>query len=172
MQRRALTLAALVVGCSAASTATVLTVAGTYSMSIVDGTNPCNIPKVTPGQVTAGVSLAVVQEAGVPQNMTVTLGGTTGTILTDVAGTNVLQGTLGGNQVTLVPAALDSGVPTVDGSGCSYSTNVSLAATFAGDTVQGLMTYTLTTTGNSCGTLSTCQTVQALAGALTTPADQ
>jgi len=166
MTKRALSVAALV-GCSAASTATVLSVAGTYSVSVVDGANACGIPLVTQGKVTAGVPLSIAQDAAIPQNMTVTVGGTTGSILSTVAGTNVLTGTLGGSQATLVPEALDAGIPSVDAAGCSYTTSVSMAASFAGDTVQGTLTYTLTTAGNACGALASCQTVQALAGAMT-----
>jgi hypothetical protein len=165
---RALLLAALV-ACSAASTATVLNVAGTYSLSVADGTNGCNLANVSQGHVTQGVPLGVVQDSGTPQDMTVTVGGATGAVLTTATGTNVLTGTLGGAQATLVPALLDAGVPTVDASNCSYTTNASLLVNFAGDTVQGTLTYTLSTTGNGCGTLAACQTVQALSGVLSSP---
>lgn len=157
--------------CSAASTATVANVAGTYSLSIVDGTNACQLSGVHEGGATSGTLLQVAQDSTTPQNMSVTLEGAAGQVLSASVGTNVMIGTLGGLQATLAPGGPDGGVapnpPSLSSGGCSFTVNASLLLNFAGDTVQGTMTYTLVTSGAACGALATCQTVQALAGVLT-----
>lgn len=173
MRREGILPLAAALSCSAASTATVLDVAGTYTLSVVDGTNDCGVANVTPGRSVGGVPLTITQayDAGVPQTLTVTLGGAPGQSLTSAVGTNVLTGTLGGAQATLTPAPIDAGAPTVDASSCSYTTNASLGLSFAGNTVQGTLTYTLSTTGLGCGALASCQTVQAFAGVLAPAVD-
>lgn len=170
--RAALALASLAVfaACSAASIATVPIVSGTYTMTVYDGQNQCEIAGVTQGSTTTGVPLTVSQaeDAGTPQNMTVVLGGNAGALLTAVMGSNILTGTFGNNQVTLTPETPDSGTtPTGTLNGCTYAANASLVLNFQGDTVQGTMTYTLNLSGNNCAPLYNCTTTQALAGVLT-----
>ena len=158
--------------CSSASTSTAPNVSGTYLLSVVDGTNGCQIAAVTEGTTVSGVPLTVMQSSITMQDMTVTLGGAPGALLNGVAGTTTLTGTLGSYQATLTPEAPDSGnVPSGTLDGCTYLANPSLVLNFAGDTVQGTMTYTLTTSGNNCTTLANCQTVQALSGVLQPPTD-
>jgi hypothetical protein len=166
----AVALAALATACSAASTTTVAIYQGNYNLWIVAGTNGCDLPGISEGQTTSMISLAVVQgtDAGVPQNMTVTVGGAAGTQLTNLVGTNVLVGTLGGSQVTLTPGPFDGGPPDAStDAGCTYTTNVSVSLNFGGDTVEGTFVYQDATNGvTACGSLRTCQTVLAVAGVL------
>jgi hypothetical protein len=159
--------------CSAASTASVPNVSGTYALSVVDGTNTCEIAGVTEGTSTSDVSLTVSQDSVTPQNMTVVLGGNAGALLNTVMGSSTLTGTLGSYQVVLTPDTPDSGsVPSGTLNGCMYQAAASLTLNFAGDTVQGTMIYTLNTSGSTCQPLYNCQTVQALSGVLTPgPAD-
>jgi hypothetical protein len=160
-------LATALVGCSAASAATVPNVAGTYTLSVVDGTNACLIMGVTVGMAASGVPLIVSQSSVTPQNMTVIVGGDPGTLLSTVTGTTTLTGTLGSYQATVTPVSPDSGTtPSFTLDGCAYTVEASLSLNFAGDTVQGTMTYTLLTSGNNCNALANCQTVQAFAGVL------
>ncbi len=167
-----LVVAAAAPACSAASTATPGNVSGTYLVSVIDGTNTCAIAGVTEGTAILGVPLVVSQDAATQTQMTVVLGGAPGALLSGVTGTSTMVGTFGGNQVTLAPVSPDSGtVPMGTLNGCTYTANASLSLNFAGDTVQGTMTYTLVTSGSNCDSLSNCQTVQALAGVLQPPAD-
>jgi hypothetical protein len=155
------------VACSAASTASVPNVSGTYTLSVVDGTNTCDIAGVSEGTSTSGVPLMVSQDSVTPQNMTVVLGGNAGALLGAVMGSSTLTGTLGSYQVVLTPDTPDSGsVPTGTLNGCMYQATATLTLNFAGDTVQGTMIYTLNTTGTTCQALENCQTVQALSGVL------
>lgn len=174
--RRALGVGAAALGlvavgaCSSASTATVANVSGTYALSIVDGADACKLAGITQGTVDQTATLVVTQDSTIPQNVTATLGGGAGKTLATAAGTAVLTGTLGGQQITLLPEALDGGVaPTSDPGGCPVTTNATLTLSFAGDTVQGTLVYTLTPGANTtaCNALNGCQTVQAIAGALT-----
>jgi hypothetical protein len=159
---------ALAAACSSASTASVPNVSGTYVLSVVDGTNACKIAGVREGSAISGVPLTVSQNTVTPQNMTATLGGAAGALLSGVTGTTTLTGTIGGYQATLTPASPDSGAPPSGTlNGCTYAASASLSLNFAGDTVQGTMTYTLVTSGSNCEALANCQTVQALAGVLT-----
>jgi len=159
-----------VAACSAASTANVPNVSGTYLMSVVDGTNGCMLAGVTERVAIPGVPLIVSQDTVTPQNMTVVLGGSPGMVLTGLAGTTTLTGTLGSYQATLVPEQPDAGNPPTGKQGsCTYTASPSLLLNFSGDTVQGTMTYTLSTTGGNCQSLINCQTVQAFAGVLTSP---
>jgi hypothetical protein len=166
-------LGAAFAACSAASTASVPNVSGTYALSVVDGTNTCEIAGVTEGTSTSGVPLMVSQDSVTPQNMTVVLGGNAGALLSTVMGSSTLTGTLGSYQVLLTPESPDSGAPPMGMlDGCSYSAAATLTLNFAGDTVQGTMIYTLNTSGSTCQPLYNCQTVQALSGVLTPgPAD-
>jgi hypothetical protein len=153
--------------CSSASTAQVPNVSGTYLLSVIDGTNACRIAGITEGSALSGVPLTVSQSSITPQNMTAILGGAPGALLSGVTGTTTLTGTIGSYQATLTPASPDSGtVPTGTLNGCTYTASASLSLNFAGDTVQGTMTYTLVTSGSNCDTLANCQSVQALAGVL------
>jgi hypothetical protein len=160
-------LATALAGCSAASAVTVPNVSGTYTLSVVDGTNACLIAGITDGMATSGVPLMVSQSSITPQNMTVIVGGSPGALLSTVAGTTTLTGTLGSYQATVTPVSPDSGsTPSFTLDGCMFQVQASLSLNFAGDTVQGTMTYTLLTSGNNCSALANCQTVQAFAGVL------
>jgi hypothetical protein len=158
---------AVVCACSAASTATVQVIAGTYHLSLVDGMNGCGMKGINEGQVTPDIPLTVTQDPVTPQNVTVVLGGPVGTTLTSAVGTDEMTGTLGGSQVTLAPGPLDGSMPMGAVGNCMYSTLASLSLNFVGDTVQGTMTYSLlTNNASNCGDLPSCQTVQAIAGVL------
>lgn len=165
----AVALAALAAACSAASTTSVSLYQGTYDLWIVDGSNGCALSGIAEGQTTANISLQVIQdtEGGVPQNMTATIGGSMGKLMSSLVGTNELAGTLGGSSVTLAPPPPDGGEPMGKTGQCTFSTGVTVNLTFGGDTVQGTIVYQdFTNNSTECGSLRNCQTVLAVAGVL------
>jgi hypothetical protein len=160
---------ALATACSAASTTGVGNYKGTYQLWLVGGSNGCALAGVAEGQSTSKIPLVVTQDSVVPQNMTATLGGSAGMLMSTLVGTNLLTGTLGGSQVTLTPGPLDGGMPPSGSKGnCTFTTSVVISLNFAGDTVQGTIVYgDNTNSGSDCGSLRSCQTVIAVAGVLT-----
>jgi hypothetical protein len=74
---------------------------------------------------------------------------------------------VGGTTVTLLATSGDAATVVGD---CGVTTNASLALNFAGNTVQGTMTYTVNDNGGAgCNALAGCMSVQAVSGVIATP---
>jgi hypothetical protein len=172
--RVAAALVAACVACSAASIAMEPNVAGLYSVSIVDGTNPCSLPGWTERQSAQGVSISFSQDPTNNANISAVVGGDAGAYVAALTGTTQLCGTLGGNQASLVTGACADAGPTdaaarIDG--CTFNVTATLSANFQSDTVQGTVTYGVNNpSGPKCSSLGACQSVQAFSGVIV-PAD-
>jgi hypothetical protein len=160
--------------CSAASIATEPNVAGLYSVTIVDGTNPCQLPGWTERQTAQGVSLSFSQDPTNNANISAVVGGDAGAYVAALTGTTQLCGILGGNQASLATGSCADAGPTdaathIDG--CTFGVTATLSANFQSDTVQGTVSYGVSTaSGPSCSSLGACQSVQAFSGVIL-PAD-
>lgn len=174
MKRALLLAACAAVACSAASIATEPNVAGVYSVSIVDGANPCSLPGWTERQAAQGVALSFSQDPTNNANLSAVVGGEAGAYVAALTGTPQLCGILGGNQASLATGACADAGPTdamarLDG--CAFGVTATLAANFQSDTVQGTVTYGVSSpTGPRCPSLGACQSVQAFSGVIV-PAD-
>ncbi len=174
MKRALLLAACAAVACSAASIATEPNVAGLYSVSIVEGANPCALPGWTERQAAQGVALTVSQDPTNNANISAVVGGDAGAYVASLTGTAQLCGILGGNQASLATGACaDAGatdaMARIDG--CSFGVTATLSANFQSDTVQGTVTYGVSNPkGPSCPQFGGCQSVQAFSGVIL-PAD-
>jgi hypothetical protein len=162
------------VACSAASIATEPNVAGIYSVSIVDGANPCLLPGWTERQAAQGVALSFSQDPTNMANISAVVAGDAGAYVATLTGTTQLCGILGGNQASLTTGSCADAGPTdaaarIDG--CTFGVTATLSANFQSDTVQGTLSYGVSSqTGPSCSSLGACQSVQAFSGVIV-PAD-
>jgi hypothetical protein len=160
--------------CSAASIATEPHVAGLYSVSVVEGANPCQLPGWTERQSAQGVAFTVSQDPTNYANISAAVGGDPGAYVRSLTGTSQLCGVLGGNQATLATGSCpDAGVTDaatrIDG--CAFGVTATLTANFQSDTVQGTVTYGVNNaSGPKCSSLGACQSVQAFSGVIV-PAD-
>lgn len=158
------------VACSAASIATEPNVAGVYSVSIVDGANPCSLPGWSERQSAQGVALRFSQDPTNNANISAVVGGDAGAYVAALTGTTQLCGILGGNQATLATGSCaDAGATDaatrIDG--CAFGVTATLSASFQSDTVQGTLSYGVNNpTGPSCSSLGACQSVQAFSGVI------
>jgi hypothetical protein len=158
------------VACSAASIATEPNVSGLYSVSIVDGANPCSLPGWSERQSAQGVPLSFSQDPTNNANISVVVGGDAGAYVATLTGTTHLCGILGGNQASLATnSCADAG--TTDAAaridGCTFGVTATLSANFQSDTVQGTLTYGVTSSnGPACSSLGACQSVQAFSGVI------
>lgn len=162
------------VACSAASIATEPNVAGLYSVSIVDGANPCLLPGWTERQAAQGVALSFAQDPTNNANISAVVGGDAGAYVAALTGTTQLCGILGGNQASLATGSCaDAGATDAAAhiDGCAFGVVATLSATFQSDTVQGTLSYGVSnSSGPSCSSLGACQSVQAFSGVIV-PAD-
>lgn len=174
MKRALLLAACAAVACSAASIATEPNVAGIYSVSIVDGANPCSLPGWSERHAAQGVALSFSQDPTNQANISAVVGGEAGAYVAALTGTPQLCGILGGNQASLATGACaDAGVTDAMArlDGCAFGVTATLSASFQSDTVQGTVSYGVNNpTGPSCPPLGACQSVQAFSGVIV-PAD-
>ncbi|HEX8794544.1 MAG TPA: hypothetical protein VF765_26545 [Polyangiaceae bacterium] len=174
MKRALLVAACAAAACSAASIATEPNVAGLYSVSIVDGANPCSLPGWTERQAAQGVALSFAQDPTNNANISAVVGGDAGAYVAALTGTPQLCGVLGGNQASLTTGSCPDAGPTdamarLDG--CSFGVTATLTANFQYDTVQGTVSYGVSSpTGKACPQFGGCQSVQAFSGVIL-PAD-
>jgi hypothetical protein len=158
------------VACSAASIATEPNVGGVYSVSIVDGANPCSLPGWSERQSAQGVSIHFAQDPTNNANISAVVGGDAGAYVAALTGTAQLCGTLGGNQATLATGSCaDAGATDAAAhiDGCTFGVTATLSANFQSDTVQGTVTYGVNNpNGPKCSSLGACQSVQAFSGVI------
>jgi len=176
MRTRALLLFATcaALACSAASIATEPNVAGIYTVSIVDGANPCSLPGWTERQTAQGVSVSFSQDPTNNANISAVVSGDAGAYVATLTGTTQLCGILGGNQATLATGSCaDAGATDAQAriDGCTFGVTATLSANFQSDTVQGTVSYGVNNpNGPACSSLGACQSVQAFSGVIV-PAD-
>lgn len=120
-------------------------VTGVYSGPVVNGTNTC------PGVWNMGAmsdAMATVGQTG--SNVTLQVNGPAGLLLTLGFGTNSFAGTASGSHID---ASIIGTVTTTRG-GCMYTSNGTLAADLAGNTLTGAILYTPQTNGHAdCTTM-------------------
>jgi hypothetical protein len=135
-------------------------VAGTYSINVTDEDNGCGFQNWTVGQVSMNIPMTVTQQQGQAQAQA-TITGLVGTYLTAVFGTNVFDGDVSGNDVTLVMHSTKS----FTSNNCSYFVTATAHATLVNDSLSGTIVYT-TQTNNSpdCATINNCHSQQAFDG--------
>ena len=141
---------ALLAGCSSSPVAA----AGTYSISLTNGANGCNITGYTVGNQATGIPVVITQSGDAA---TATVNGLAAADLDVDLGTNVFPGTVDGDNLDFKAQGT---VAKMSGN-CAFTYNGEIAATLDGDTLTGQVRYTSATNNNSdCATLQGCSTVQ------------
>jgi hypothetical protein len=138
--------------------------AGTYSVTVVDGANNCNLANWTPGNSAGNIPIQITQDNTLAQ---VTIQGLVGGLLSLEIGTNVFSGTVSGNTFT----ATHLGTNTQTQQSCMYTVNTTISSTVdANNNLSGTITYTPKTNSDpTCGALQTCVNQQTFTGARTGP---
>jgi hypothetical protein len=147
MKVRIITIMTLLVGCSSdGGGGPAVDVTGVYGGPVTNGANTC------PGIWNTGMSsdaMATVGQTGA--NVTLQVNGAAGLLLTAGFGTNSFSGTVSGSHID---ASIIGTVSTTRG-GCVYTSNGTLAADLAGNTLAGAIVYTPQTNGHAdCATMS------------------
>lgn len=139
--------------------------AGTYSVTVVDGANNCNMNNWTQGNSTANIPVQITQDNTLAQ---VTIQGLVGGLLSLLIGTNVFSGSVSGNTFTATPHL---GTNKQTQQSCVYTYNTTLSSTIdANNNLSGTISYTPQTNNDpTCGALQTCVNQQTFTGARTGP---
>lgn len=144
-----------VVACSSGNSAPPADVAGTYTLSVTDGMNACQLSTFTTGATSTGVRVQITQNGS---SVSAAVMGYSGLLLGFATG-NTLSGTISGSQATLTA----TGNHTLNN--CAYTTTATADMTFDGKQVQGTITYTDSGNGSSdCGVLQSCTSSQTFTG--------
>ena len=148
------------VACSSSSSPPA-NVAGTYTVSVTNGQNGCNISTFTPGAMSTGVTVQVTQNGA---QISADVMGLAGVYLTAGVGSSTLVGQIGGSQ-----ASLSANADHTLGN-CAFTTTATASITFSGNTMQGSITYTDSGNGSSdCGVAQSCTNEQMFAGSRPPP---
>jgi hypothetical protein len=130
-------------------------VAGTYTLTVTDQQNGCQVQNFTTNASQTGIMVSITQNGSV---VSATVMGYSGLVLAFATG-NTLSGTIQGSY-----ASLQSSANHVLGN-CAYSTTATANMHFAGNQVDGTILYTDTGNGSAdCGVLQMCTSTQTLIG--------
>ncbi len=148
---------------AAACSSTPTNFAGTYTVTVVDGADNCNLGNGwTSGNSTSNISATITQDGQVAQ---LTIGGLTAVYLDLVVGTATFSGSVTGDSFT----SSFLGSKTQSQGACTYSLELALQISIdANNNLSGTITYTPKTNDDvSCGTLQSCSNTQTVSGART-----
>jgi len=132
--------------------------AGEYSLSITNRENGCDFDNWTEGDTSTGVALSIVQDGS---DVTGTVGGGAGGVLSLVLGSNVAMGEVSSNNVEMTIFGTNSAT---DGN-CTFTANAVFDAELDGDVLTGDIRYELATNGNpDCASREGCASRQEFNG--------
>jgi hypothetical protein len=144
-------LACLVILASCGSPADV---AGTYTISVTDEDNGCNLMGFTQGQSTSNISTTISQDN---DKVTIMVTGLAGAYLNTVLGSSTFNGSVDGDHL----GATLFGTRSATMNGCAFTFNAALDGSLAGDTLTGTISYTPKTNGSpDCASIEGCHSTQ------------
>lgn len=130
-------------------------VAGSYTLTITDGQNGCNVQNFTTNASQTGITVDVTQDGS---GVSATLTNSVGLVLMFSAG-DTLAGSIEGSE-----ASLTSSSSRAQGN-CAYSATATANMRFSGNQVQGTILYSSSGNGSSdCGVLQQCTSTQTFTG--------
>lgn len=133
-------------------------VAGDYSIALTNRANGCSFTDWEVGNTASNIPLTITQEEA---NVSGTVGGASGGLLNLWLGSNVYQGTVTGDSVTMTIYGERS---STEGN-CTYTINSTIDADLNGDILSGDIEYTAATNGNpDCGAIEGCVSLQEFNG--------
>ena len=131
-------------------------VAGTYSVSLTNRTNGCNLSNYTVGDTSTNIGVVITQSGS---NVTLTVNGLAGIALIGLLGAdkNIYTGSVDGNDVDV--ESLGTRSQTMGN--CTFTYNSKIAGSIDGDALTGRIEYRAADNGNpDCATISGCLTYQ------------
>lgn len=132
-------------------------VAGTYTISLTNGPNGCELDSWEEGATSTGTTVVITQEGDA---ISADVQGVAGTYLDLIVGSSMFEGTVSGSHLDarLTGRALTQG-------SCAYTVLIDMDADLDGDVLQGSLTWFAQTNAlESCGILNTCRNTQAFNG--------
>lgn len=140
----------MALGCGGNDSPPPADLAGSYTISLTNGPNPCNISGWTAGAQIQGVPLTITQSG---DHATAKVGGVGSVFLLAVSGSDTFEGTVSGAALDLElhgTAAQKSGT-------CTFTIDVRLRGTLTNDLLEGTVDYTANTTSSAeCMALHAC----------------
>ncbi len=146
-------------GALACSGGTPTNFAGTYTVTVVDGSNDCNFANWTPGSSNGNIPVTITQQGSTGQ---FAVGGLAGLFLLGGLGSSSFASTISGDTMT----ATYLGTKQLTQATCLYSINANLSVTLTNSTnLNGTLTYSAKTNLDpTCGSLNTCSQQQTIVG--------
>lgn len=131
--------------------------AGSWSLNLTNGANECMVMDWTPGQMTTGVPVSIVQSGS---TVTADVTGAYGTVLDLYYGTHRFTGTVAADHIEMSLVGRAGAMGT-----CAYTPVLTLDGTISGDTITGTVAWSFDTNSSAeCGAYATCANVQAMNG--------
>ncbi len=131
-------------------------VAGNYSINVTNEENGCGFQNWTVGNTAMGIPMMVTQQMG-SADASATITGVSGAYLNAVFGTNMFNGTVDGDAMTLTLHSTHA----ANMGQCSYFVTATAHAVLNGDALMGTITYTTQTNASpDCGTIEGCTSHQ------------
>lgn len=154
--------------CAACGSGAPTNFAGTYTVTVIDGTNDCQFNDWKQGNASTNITATITQDVGTAQ-LVFPSSTLLGTFLILYLGSNSFSGTVTGDNFTA--NLLGTKSTTVQGTNCTYAVNMHLEVTLdSQNNLSGTLTYTPSTNGDpSCGVLNTCTNSQTVTGARVSP---
>lgn len=133
-------------------------VSGSYTVGVTNKSNGCGLQNWEEGKQSSGIGVTMQQDGS---QITGTIDGVTGALVSLWLGASTFQGSVAGNQVE----ATNFGTKSFSLLACTYTINMVMDAVVTGDALQGTLSYTPQTNGSpDCGVLDSCQSVQEFSG--------
>jgi hypothetical protein len=134
-------------------------VAGTFTLSLTNRDNGCNIANWTTGPIAGTVPLVVTQSGS---SASAEVQGLARAALDALVGGHVFTGSVDGADLSLTIV----GTRAASQGACAYTMDADLEATLTGDNLAGSVLYRARTNGaTDCGALTGCVSQQDFAGA-------
>jgi hypothetical protein len=152
---RHIAIAVIFVACApAAGCSDPVQAAGTYTVSITNKDNGCELGTWTVGASNAGIPVVITQSG---ESATAEVGGAAGVVLDFALGSRSYKGNVDGKDLALKL----EGTRGQQKGNCAYTLNSEISASLNGDALVGSIKYKAATNGNSdCGTLTACVSTQ------------
>lgn len=131
---------------------------GTYTISVANRTNGCNLENWTVGDTASNITVGVTQESN---HVTADVMGVTRIYLDIVLGGHIFTGSVHGDELDLL---LESSRSRTTGN-CVYTINAHMLSRLQGDVLTGRINYESATNGNSdCAGITGCVSYQDMNG--------
>jgi hypothetical protein len=125
-------------------------VAGSYTIAITNGDNPCQFQNWTAGTMTSGISLTLTQNGS---DLTATVEGAAGGVVSLLLGSAKYEGHIDGTSFEVD----NFGTNSFKSGNCAFTIKSTAKGTISGDVIMGTIDYSpVTNSSPACGGLGAC----------------